>query len=596
METGNPHQTAHWKRWLFVIWVLMCCALIAFRWQNIHFLILADTDDNLRLAQVKAWLGGQGWYDLRQYRLDPPRGADIHWSRLVDLPLAGIMLALKPFIGWLDAERAAIAVAPLLPFGVATLGITLAARRLVAQGAWAFAVALLICAPATMNMFMPTRIDHHGWQLAFLALTLAGLVDDRRVRGGIIVGLATAASLAIGLEMLPYLAICGAAAALRWIIDREDAALVRAYGAALAAGTGMAYLVFASYANRVPRCDALSPVWLSVMVIAGALLVVLSFLRDSRALVRLGAAGIAGGVIVAFFVLSWPQCLGRPEGISDELYKAWFVNIREVRPLYVQSLSTALSTAALPVMGLIGAFWMLRRDRAHFALWGPFALLNLLSTGLLLWQTRAGAGAQLLAVPGATALAWHIIPRLSRSRMFLVRVFGVIAAFLVISGLIVNLTVSYLPAAKPKAKASTERKLATVRSADARCPTLAALRPIAKLPPATIFTFVDIGPRLIAMTSHAAIAGPYHRNGQAILDVYHVFRGSPERARGIVDAHKANYVLICLNSPEATNHRRFAPNGLYAQLEKGIVPAWLSPVALPADSPYRMWRVAPAGK
>ncbi len=254
METGNPHQTAHWKRWLFAIWVLMCCALIAFRWQNIHFLILADTD-----------------YDLRQYRLDPPRGADIHWSRLVDLPLAGIMLALKLFIGWLDAERAAIAVAPLLPFGVATLGITLAARRLVAQGAWAFAVALLICAPATMNMFMPTRIDHHGWQLAFLALTLAGLVDDRRVRGGIIVGLATAASLAIGLEMLPYLAICGAAAALRWIIDREDAALVRAYGAALAAGTGMAYLVFASYANRVPRCDALSPVWLSVMVIAGFL-------------------------------------------------------------------------------------------------------------------------------------------------------------------------------------------------------------------------------------------------------------------------------------------------------------------------------------
>lgn len=594
MQTGNPHQGAHWKRWLFAIWVLMCCALVAFRWQNIHFLILADTDDNLRLAQVKAWLGGQGWYDLRQYRLDPPRGADIHWSRLVDLPLAGIILALKPFIGWLDAERVAIGLAPLLPFGVATLGITLAARRLVAERAWAFAAVLLICAPATMNMFMPTRIDHHGWQLAFLALTLAGLVDDHRVRGGIVVGLATAASLAIGLEMLPYLAICGAAAALRWIIDRRDALLVRAYGISLAAGTGAAYLAFASYANRAPRCDALSPVWLSVMVLAGALLAALSFLRDSRALVRFGAAGVAGAVIVAFFALSWPQCLGRPEGISDELYRIWFVNIREVRPLYVQSLNTALSTAALPVMGLIGSFWMLRRDRVHFALWGPFALLNLLSMGLLFWQTRAGAGAQLLAVPGATALAWHIIPRLSRSRHFLIRVFGVIIAFLVISGLIVNLTVSYMPAAKTKT--NTERKLATVRSADARCPTLAALRPIAKLPPATIFTFVDIGPRLIAMTPHSAIAGPYHRNGRAILDVYHVFRGTPETARLVIEAHGARYLLICLNSPEATNHRRFAPKGLYAQLEKGIVPAWLTPVALPADSPYRMWRVAPAGK
>ena len=46
------------------IWLLMCCALVAFRWANIDFLILADTDDNLRLAQVESWLGGQGWYDF----------------------------------------------------------------------------------------------------------------------------------------------------------------------------------------------------------------------------------------------------------------------------------------------------------------------------------------------------------------------------------------------------------------------------------------------------------------------------------------------------------------------------------------------------
>ena len=53
------------------------------------------------------------------------------------------------------------------------------------------------------------------------------------------------------------------------------------------------------------------------------------------------------------------------------------------------------STAALPVMGLIGSVWMLRRDRDHVLLWGPFALLNLASVCLLMWQTRAGAGAQL---------------------------------------------------------------------------------------------------------------------------------------------------------------------------------------------------------
>lgn len=588
MQTGNPHDDAHWKRWMLSIWLLMCCALVAFRWTNIDFLILADTDDNLRLAQVESLLGGQGWYDLRQYRLNPPVGADVHWSRLVDLPIAAIMLIVKPFFGVLAAEKAAVALAPMIPFGVAMLGICLTARRLVDKRAWAFAAALLVCAPSTMNMFMPTRIDHHGWQLAFLALTLAGLVDERRVRGGLTVGLACAASLSIGLEMLPYLAMCGGFCVLRWVLDREDAVLIRAYGIALAAGTALGFLVFASEANRAPRCDALSPVWLSVMVFAGAIIAGLSFLRVDRWFSRLAAAGLGGVAIVAAFVLAWPQCLGRPEGISDELYRLWFVNIREVKPLYEQTLKTAMSTAALPVMGLVGSVWMLRRDRDHFILWGPFALLNLASVILLFWQTRAGAGAQLLGVPGATALAWHFVPRLAKSDRFLVRVFGVIFAFLLISGLIVNFVFTYVPMQAPSSK------LAAVQSADARCPTLSALRPIAKQTPGVVYTFVDLGPRLIAMTPHKAIAGPYHRNGDAILDVFHVFRGTPETALPIIRAHHADYVLICINSPEATNHRRFAPNGLYARLEKGLAPEWLTPVPLPADSPYRMWRVAPA--
>ena len=52
---------------------------------------------------------------------------------------------------------------------------------------------------ATMLMYMPERIDHHGWQLAMLSLTVAGLCDPRGPRGGAIVGLASAVSLTIGL-------------------------------------------------------------------------------------------------------------------------------------------------------------------------------------------------------------------------------------------------------------------------------------------------------------------------------------------------------------------------------------------------------------
>jgi hypothetical protein len=34
-----------------------------------------------------------------------------------------------------------------------------------------------------------------------------------------------------------------------------------------------------------------------------------------------------------------------------------------------------------------------------------------------------------------------------------------------------------------------------------------------------------------------------------------------------------------------------APKGFYGQLQRGQVPSWLTPVQLPKDSPYRMWKV-----
>ena len=51
------------------------------------------------------------------------------------------------------------------------------------------------------------------------------------------------------------------------------------------------------------------------------------------------------------------------------------------------------------------------------------------------------------------------------------------------------------------------------------------------------FTFVDLGPRLVVVTHHNAIAGPYHRNGDAILDVQHAFSGSAEQFSAIAKRH-----------------------------------------------------------
>ena len=253
---GGVASDRHWRLHVLAFWFAAAALLVWARWQQIGWFGLVDTDDNLRIMQVRALLAGQDWFDLRQYRLGPPDGANVHWSRLVDLPIAGLILVLKPLLGGAAAERWAVAIAPMLPLGVALFAIAAIARRLVASLAYPLACALLLCAHSARAMWSPTRVDHHGWQLACLAVVALGLTDRNRRRGGLLLGLATAVSRAIGLETLSYLAVGGAAAGLLWVADDAERPRLRSYGVALGGGCALGFALFASQANRLPVCDA----------------------------------------------------------------------------------------------------------------------------------------------------------------------------------------------------------------------------------------------------------------------------------------------------------------------------------------------------
>lgn len=577
-----------WRRWFFAFWAVAAFAMLVQKWPAIQWFALGDTDDNMRMSQVRALLGGQGWYDLRQYKLDPPGGASIHWTRLVDLPIAGLVLAVKPVFGGLIAEKAAVAIAPLLALGAAMYALILAVRRLVAPNSYPLAAAILMCAGNAMAMWMPLRIDHHGWQLAMLILAVAGSADPSGRRGGVTVGLATAVSLTIGLELMPHMALAGAVTVLRWAWDRGEADRLRAYGVALAGGSALGFALFASYDNRQFVCDVLSPVYLSAVLLAGGLLALLASLRIELRAARFAAALAAGIVLAGALALIWPQCLARPEHLSPELERLWFNNVREAKPLYQHSYRISLPTLTLPLIGVIGSLTALWRARgtAMFAAWSAPALLSVFSTGLLLWQTRAGPGAQLLAVPGATALGWLFLPRLATHRAIPVRLFGTIMGFLLVSGVFMQFLLQAIPQ-KPRTAMR-----AKVDFANRRCPTLPAMRPIARMPATTILTFVDLGPRLITVTHHRAIAGPYHRNQQAILDIHHAFRSkSPEVAHEVMRRHGATLLLLCPGMSESTLYASQNRDGFYMQLQKGQVPRWLEPVELPKRSPFKLWRL-----
>jgi hypothetical protein len=584
---GLDWLARHWKSIALLTWLGFCGWFIFNEWNNIRYFALGDTDDNMRIMQVRALLHGQGWFDLRQYRMNPPYGVNIHWSRLVDLPIAGLILLLRPVLGGAGAERWAVAIAPMLPYLLLLFSLALTARRLIDPRAYPLAFIAVFFAGSTNGMFMPERIDHHGWQLALLALSMSGIADPKRVRGGLTLGISTALSLAIGLEMLIYIAIMGAAMALFWVADAEERDRLRAYGVSLGGATGLSFLLFASYANRAAVCDALSPVWLSDVLLGGALLYGISRLAVADWKNRLALALAAGVVLAGFHALTWPSCLQRLEGVSPEVYRLWLSHVKEARPIYTHGWRIASMITALPITGLIGWAILVRVQRP-----APERLRRILgaavpgiaATALLLWQTRTGPAAQMLATVGAAAFVWYLVPLTWRSKSTLVLVLGSLATVAIGSGFAVQL-VAYIPGPPP----SPQEK--AIGKANALCNSLWGYHPVALQPKGIVFTFVDLGPRLIAVTHHDAITGPYHRNGQQIADVMNAFRGSADQAHRLILKYHSNYLLTCPKSSTTTIFMSEAPNGFYAQLEHGEVPKWLAPVRLPKDSPFKMWRV-----
>lgn len=582
----------HWRWVLVAAWLAYVLFITSNRWTLIQAFALPDTDDNLRLAQVRALLGGQGWYDLIQHRFDPAHGGgNIHWTRLVDLPLAAIITLMKPLVGGADAERIAVAFAPQVPLLLLMFALALTMKRLVHDKAWLLPVLALLSAYSTLGMFAPLRIDHHGWQLAFLGLAVAGMADPRRARGGAVLGVATGLSLSVGLEMMVYLALLGGATVLLWVADREQRRRLAAYAASLVATTGAGFLVFASDANRQAVCDALSPVWLSDAAVGGAIMFGLTRLRIDDWKARLGVAVVAGGLVAGFHMLAWPNCLERLEGVSPEATALWLDHVREARPFYRHSWRVGATALALPVTALLG--WALMiwrawkqgsegRDLLYRTI--AVALPAVAALALLFWQMRAAPAAQMMALPGATALIvllaapWLKAPQLWKHA-------AAVLLILVAFGTVMPLGLQYMPAEPRKAAG------ARVAKANRSCPSMAALAPINSQPRGTIFTFIDLGPRLVVATHHDAIGGPYHRNDRAIADVMMAFRGDEAQARRIITEYRSDYLLICPNMSTATIFMSEAPGGFYGQLARGKVPAWLEPVELPRKSPFKLWKV-----
>src|SRR4051812_40672494 len=106
---------------------------------------------------------------------------------------------------------------------------------------------------------------------------------------------------------------------------------------------------------------------------------------------------------------------------------------------------------ALPATGAIGwvaLIWLRRNDPALLRRTIGAALPGFAATLLLFWQTRTGPAAQMMAVIGAAALGWFLVPTVWNSRFPSLRAIGAAIAVVVAAGAAVPFVLNFIPEEK----------------------------------------------------------------------------------------------------------------------------------------------------
>jgi len=561
--------------------------------------VFGDTDDAMRLSQIRDLLAGQGWYDLRHYRLDPPTPVVMHWTRLVDLPVATLMLLFGLVMPFVLAEKLALTLWPtllVLPLMIASQSIACRLGNRYAGLAAAFLTATCL---AMIWQYRTGRIDHHGLQMLLTLCMMAGVFRADRA-GAAWAGVSAAAALGVGIEAVPYIAVVGIAYALVWIAGSDRLGALRAFGAALA-GTSLVCAAVLIEPSRwlLGACDMLSANFLALTVAGGGVVALAASSRwvNELAVRRTVALGAVGAAALGLFMLAEPACLRGPYSGDPRLWPIWMDHIHESQSVFAMGrneIALALSNTAVPIAGLV-AWGVLMADPATRRSAPAWVLLVsfLLAFALGCTQIRVIVYANMLAVPAiAAAIARIAVSNAAKGGSKLV---VVLAGMLLTSGSTMAVTIYMLLEKQEEVadKQAAEKPASSVTVAEREpCMTLGNYAALAGAPAGLVAGLIDLGPFVLLATHHTVLSAPYHRYESGILTADAIMRAPPAQAEALVRQRGVNYVAYCTSSPGFRLYRETAQDGLAVRLLNGDVPAWLE--ALPGTGPIRAYKVRSA--
>lgn len=539
--------------------LLLMTAWTVFGWDRLTSLWLPDTDDMMRMQQVRDWLGGQAFADITQHRLSPPGGLPMHWTRVADLLPAGLILALTPAIGLYMANVWSSILTPAILFLAFLMAILRIYREIDDDGDVVAPLVIAGLAFPVMGLFQPGRVDHHGLQMVLLAFAVSAVLARPVLANGLLLGATTALSLAIGLETAPFLVVLLICVGLFWLKSGADERM-----RLLGAGGSLALLSFVFSQTLMPAvvpaglCDAFSPPIALAGMIGGGALAFLGLVGGvNNVVLRIAVGALVAGGVGLFLAQQYPACLGNPyDAIDPVVARHWLSNVEEAQGLLVLGLTrSTIGHAGLVVVGLLAALWQIRIESDRRGQLVVLILGMLASLGLMLFQLRGAYGGVIMAI---VPLAVMVNSAREKGPVLLV------PAWLVSIGIVYD----QVPRLMPWPDRAPTGGVALA----AECSDPLTMVQLAKLPKMRIVAPMDFGAYAIGATFHSVYAAPYHRNNSGNRLMYDILLDEGDAAAGLARKNGVTHILVC---PSA----RSAPSAtLAARLATDRAPGWVQRV------------------
>lgn len=539
-----------------------------------------DPDDAMRLAQVRSFLAGGSWFEPMIASIGDGEGLRSHWSRLLDAPIAGLILAARLFVDEARAEQIALLLWPkLVLFGFMALLLRQAIREVSAEAALALG-AMLWLSLFSLVQFQLTRIDHHNVQNACAALAILLATSPLATRrSAVAAGLIAGLGLAIGYEALPVIGALAALLAAFSLGGGRARAIAECFAVGLAAALAAAFL-----ATTPPKawlavpCDALG-----LNVVVGASLGAAGLIAAGRIggsmTLRLAALAAAGLAAAVGFALVEPACLAGPFAkVDPAMGPLWLDHVMEARPLHglaatKPSLAAALALSMLACLAAQAAAAWASRAREDVMRLVLLALLTAIAFRYLKMIPYAQLVGLFCLVRAAFTLRLPHPQLTPRAAAMLALLFATPLPLLLALS-------AFLPA---DAAEQAEAGRGCVAEQD--------FGALAALPSARILPQPDLGGFLALLGRHHSMIGNYHRLDREIARAAAIFAAPVYEAKVLLDEWRIDIVAHCAG--KRIFPQRTGEGSLARAIERGeALPSYLIPIDLGVASGVRAWRVS----